>query len=156
EPSIPFPQSDSFERVINLCELLNENSLLNREDLTDNYDFNVRQTNYYTDAGRYLGLIDKSRENGEVSYFLSEKGQNLFGLSIIERQLKLIELILSHFVFNKVLKLYFKKAEAPNSHEIVQLMKESNLYNINSDITFYRRSSTILSWINWVLEQVEE
>jgi len=101
-------------------------------------------------------LIDKSRENGEVSYFLSEKGQNLFGLSIIERQLKLIELILSHFVFNKVLKLYFKKAEAPNSHEIVQLMKESNLYNINSDITFYRRSSTILSWINWVLEQVEE
>ncbi len=156
EPAIPFPQADSFERVINLCELLNENKVLNREYITGNYDFNVRQTNYYTDAGRYLGLIDKNQENGEIVYFLTEKGQKLFNLSIIDRQQKFIELMLSHIVFNKVLKFYFKKGESPNKDEIVQLMKESNLYNVNSDVTFYRRSSTISSWINWILDQVEE
>jgi len=156
EPTIPFPQADSFERVINLCELLNENKVLNREYITDNYDFNVRQTNYYTDAGRYLGLIDKKQESGEIIYFLTESGQNLFNLSIIDRQQKFIELILSHLVFNKALNFYFKKSEAPNKDEIVEIMKESDLYNVESESTYKRRSSTISSWINWILDQVEE
>ena len=156
EPEIPFPQADSFERVINLCELLNENKILNREYITDNYDFNVRQTNYYTDAGRYLGLIDKKQESGEIIYFLTESGQKLFNLSIIDRQQKFIELILSHLVFNKALNFYFKKGESPNKDEIVEIMKESDLYNVNSESTFKRRSSTISSWINWILDQIEE
>jgi hypothetical protein len=156
EPTIPFPQADSFERVINLCELLNENKVLNREYITDNYDFNVRQTNYYTDAGRYLGLIDKKQENGEIIYFLTENGQKLFNLSIIDRQQKFIELILSHLVFNKALNFYFKKTEAPNKDEIVEIMKESDLYNVDSESTYKRRSSTISSWVNWILDQVEE
>ncbi|KXZ39206.1 hypothetical protein SAMN05661008_01956 [Alkalithermobacter thermoalcaliphilus JW-YL-7 = DSM 7308] len=52
EPEIPFPQADSFKRIINLCELLNERELT-RDEITENYDFDPRQTNYYTDAGRY-------------------------------------------------------------------------------------------------------
>ncbi len=156
EPDIPFPQADSFERVINLYELLNEYKVLNREYITDNYDFDVRQTNYYTDAGRYLGLIDKKQENGEIIYFLTGNGQELFNLSIIDRQLKFIELILSHSVFNEVLKFYFKKNELPGKDEIVEMMKASNLHNINSDVTFKRRASTISSWINWILDQAEE
>jgi hypothetical protein len=156
EPSIPFPQADSFERIINLCELLNENSSLSREYITINYDFNVRQTNYYTDAGRYLGLIDKKTENKEVMYFLTKTGKELFRTSIAERQLKFIEQILSHAVFNKVLKLYFENGDVPNNHKIVQIMKESNLYNIDSDTTFYRRASTISRWIVWITEQIED
>ena len=156
EPLIPFPQADSFERVINLCELLNENNILNRDYITDNYDFNARQTNYYTDAGRYLGLIDKKQEDREVIYFLTEYGQKLFNLSIIDRQQKFIELILSHLVFNRALNLYFKKGESPNKDEIIEIMKKSNLFNVNSESTFKRRSSTISSWINWILDQIEE
>lgn len=156
EPVIPFPQADSFERVINLCELLNEYKVLNREYITDNYDFNVRQTNYYTDAGRYLGLIDKKQESEEIIYFLTENGQKLFNLSIFDRQQKFIELILSHLVFNKALNFYFNKSEAPNKDEIVEIMKDSDLYNIESESTYKRRSSTVSSWINWILEQIEE
>ena len=59
EPKVPFPQANSFERIINLCELLNENLSLTKGDITENYDFDERQTNYYSDAARYLGLIDK-------------------------------------------------------------------------------------------------
>ncbi len=66
EPEIPFPQADSFERLINLCELLNKSGVLSREEITSNYDFDQRQTRYYTDAGRYLGLISKMKEEGEV------------------------------------------------------------------------------------------
>ena len=62
EPQLPFPQADTFERVINICELLNDQDL-SRNDVTERYAFDARQTNYYTDAARYLGLIEKSRDN---------------------------------------------------------------------------------------------
>ena len=156
ELKIPFPQADSFERFINLCELLNSKTILSREKITQEYDFNVRQTNYYTSVGMYFDLIGKTKIENQVNYFLTEKGKNLFKISLSKRQLKFIELILSHKAFNETLKLYIQKGENPNKSEIVQIMKQSNLYNIHSHSTFHRRASTILSWINWILDQIEE
>lgn len=158
EPQLPFPQADSFDRVINLCELLNENQCLEKEYITENYDFNERQTSYYSDAGRYLGLIDKKRDrdNGKVIYFLTKKGCDLFKLSMSKRQVEFVKLILSHFVFKQVLELYLKNAYLPSKTEIVEIMKYSNLYRIDSEETFYRRASTISRWINWIMDLIEE
>lgn len=156
EPKIPFPQADSFDRVINLCELLNDNTFLSKDDITENYDFDKRQTNYYTDAGRYLGLVDKRNEDGEIRFYLSSLGEKLFKLSIAKRQIEFARSILSHLAFNKTLQLYFEKASSPSKEEVVQIMKTSNLYNIDSESTFRRRASTISSWINWILDLVEE
>ena len=156
DKDVPFPQANSFDRVINLCELLNENGTLTREEITIKYDFDVRQTNYYTNAGRYLDLIDKSYQNGEVTYFLTDLGIMVFNLNISERQVKFIEIILSHLVFNRVIQKYFSDLESPNKSEIVEIMKTSNLYNINSEETFRRRASTISSWIDWILYQIED
>ncbi len=117
----------------------------------------MRQVDYYTNAARYLGFIERGRnENNEVCYFLTSKGINLFELPIKERQIEFSKSILSHLVFNRVLSLYFNKAEIPIKAEIVQIMRDSNLFNIESDDTFQRRSSTILSWINWILDLIEE
>jgi hypothetical protein len=156
EPTVAFPQADSFARVINLCELLNEYAILDRDYITENYDFDSRQTNYYTDAARYLGLVDKKFESGKVFYFLTKQGEQLFTLSIFDRQLEFIRLILIHSAFSEVLKLYFKKSEEPSKQEVVSIMKSSKLYNIKSESTFQRRSSTITSWINWILDLIEE
>lgn len=156
ELEVPFPQADSFDRVINLCELLDVNGFLTREYITVNYDFDDRQTNYYTDAGRYLGLIDKSKENGEVNYFLTDLGKRIFNLNINDRQIEFFKLILSYRAFNQVIKLYFKDSRQPSRNAIVEIMKTSNLYNINSDSTFHRRASTISSWVNWIIDQIEE
>lgn len=151
EPEVPFPQADSFNRVINLCELLNE-SELTRDEITANYDFDPRQTNYYTDAGRYLGLIDKRKEGREVIFSLTDEGRRLLRLKYKPRQLKLVELILSHRAFNETFKLCIEQGEIPSKDEIVEIMKRSDLYNVESEYTFYRRASTIAGWINWVLE----
>jgi hypothetical protein len=151
EPKIQFPQADNIKRLINLCELLYDKEMT-KEEITTTYDFNPRQTNYYTDAGRYLGIIDKKRENGEIIYFLTDEGKGLFKLNIKARQLKFIELILKHNAFNKTLREYFRIGQMPNKDNIVQIMKESNLYRINSESTFYRRSQTISSWISWILD----
>lgn|GEM_PF-1760044 len=77
-------------------------------------------------------------------------------LSIIDRQIEFAKITLSHLAFNNALKLYFKKAAPPNRQEIVEIMKKSDLYNVNSDSTFHRRSSTISSWIDWIMELIEE
>ena len=156
ELNVPFPQADSFERVINLCELLNENGMLSREYITINYDFDVRQTNYYTDACRYLGLIDKTRKNGEINYYLTAEGNRIFSSNITERQIEFIKLILSHRVFKEVIKAYFLHLEPLNKEKIVEIMKNSELYKVNSESTFKRRASTISSWVEWILDQVEE
>ncbi len=150
---IPFPQADCFERIINVCELLNENEFLTREEITYNYDFDIRQTNYYTDACRYLGLVCKERTNAEgVKYYLTEEGKRLFKLNIKKRNLLFVEHILEKRAFNRVFREYIKRLELPEKGVIIKIMQDSELHNINSPSTYKRRASTIVSWINWILE----
>ncbi|MBK3518595.1 type II restriction enzyme [Carboxylicivirga marina] len=154
EPPIPFPQADSFERIINLCELLNSKESLSRNAVTENYDFNIRQTNYYTDACRYLGLVEKQNQNQQIEYQLTSMGQQLFKMTLAQRKMAFIEQVLKHQAFKACLQLYFEKGEKPSKDEVVEIMKRSELYNVNSESTYYRRASTISHWLNWILFQI--
>ncbi len=153
---IPFPQADSFERIINLCEILEQKLTLTKEEITQEYDFSWRQAGYYSHAAIYLGLVNCERENRTSIYKLTEEGMSLFELSIFDRKLKLIELILTHEIFNKSLKLYFKQGYVSTKKEVVEMMRDFNLHNINSDKTYERRASTVLGWIKWIISLVEE
>jgi hypothetical protein len=156
EPDIPFPQADSFERVVNLCELIKQRDFLTKEEITENYDFAGRQTDYYINAGKYLGLLISRIEDRQNVCLLTKSGHQLFSLSIVDRQIEFVKLILSHSVFKKALMMYFEFGNIPNKGEIVELMKGSNLFHIDSDVTYFRRASTISGWINWILAQIEE
>ena len=155
EPEIAFPQANSMTRIINLIELLYEKPMT-RQEITAEYAFDVRQTNYYTDAGRYLGLIDKERVDGNITFQLSAQGQRVMKMEYKQRQLFIAAKILSHKVFNEVLKLHLKTGEMPDLQTIVKIMKDSQLYNVDADSTYIRRSSTITGWVNWILELIEE
>ena len=88
---------------MNICELLNENELLTREEITYKYDFDIRQTNYYTDACRYLGLVDKERDRVEgVKYYLSDKGKSIFKLNLKDRNLAFVKCILEKELLRKL------------------------------------------------------
>lgn len=151
EPEIAFPQANSFKRVINLCELLAEGDK-SRDEITLNYAFDPRQTSYYTDAGRYLGLIVKSNERRVPIYSLSEEGRKIFRLKYKARQLKFVELILKHYAFKETLKRHLEYGEMPPKNEIAKIMKASSLYNVGADSTYERRASTVAGWVNWILE----
>lgn len=155
EPQVPFPQADKFERIINLCELLNEQEL-NRTAVTENYDFDARQTNYYTDAALYLGLIEKVRKSGVPFYSISEIGRCILNLEFKKRQLAYCSRILSHGVFNEALRYYFKKGIMPSTNEIVEIMKRFGLYQVESNSTFVRRASSVKGWLNWIVGLVNE
>lgn len=158
EPEIPFPQADSFERVVNLCELLKQKEFITKEDITQNYDFDGRQTDYYSNAGKYLGLVDTGRDplTGQIGCFLTTKGKQVFNLNLIDRQKEFVRLILSHKAFKETLKLYLDNGEIPDKETIVEIMKSSKLYNVGSDTTYFRRASTIIGWTNWIINQTEE
>jgi hypothetical protein len=156
EPEIPFPQADSFERVINLCELLKQKGFISKEEITQNYDFDLRQTDYYSNAGKYLGLVEIGKENGQIVCYLTEKGKRVFALSIVDRQSEFVKLILSHSAFKQTLKIYLDNGEMPTKETIVEVMKKSKLHKVGSDSTFLRRASTIAGWTNWIMNQIEE
>lgn len=158
EPEIPFPQADSFERVINLGELLRAKEFLSKEDITANYDFDARQTDYYINAGKYLGLIDSGKEekDGSIGSFLTNAGKRIFELNLEERQKEFIRLLLCHGVFNRAIQFYIETKSLPNKETLVAMMRQSDLYNVNSDSTYFRRASTISGWLNWLLRQLRD
>lgn len=146
EPTLPFPQADSFDRVINLSELLRDNPLTKTE-ITGNYGFDKRQADYYASAGKYLGLL---KQTGEV-IALTEMGKSILDLPPKRRLLEFSKLILQHNVFKQSLLACFAKGNGLKKDEIVNIMKKCNLYKVTTDSTYKRRASTILSWINWIL-----
>lgn len=158
EPEISFPQADLMSRVVNLVELLYEKPMT-KQDITTFYSFDERQTNYYTDAGRYLGLVDKIDKahspSGEILFQLSRRGRNIMSMAYRERQLAIATQILSHRVFYETLKLCLQCGEMPSRRTVVQIMKQSNLYHVQSDVTYQRRASTVAGWINWILDMIE-
>ena len=156
EPTdIPFPQADDFERVINLCELLNEQQQLTRNEVTDNYAFNARQTNYYVDAARYLGLVEKNRSDGEVTYKLSLYGLRVLRMPYKQRQLELCKDILQHRAFYLTFQQSQQIGAVPHKQKLMENLDASTSDEM-SETTLGRRSSTIRGWIEWIFKLINE
>lgn len=155
EPQVPFPQANNFKRVINLCELLNLNDL-SLDDITAEYSFDGRQSQYYSAAGMYLGLIEKHKKDKKIFLRLTALGKSLLKMKYKERQLKLVELILSHEAFNKTFRATIDESEIPDKDGIVRIMKDAALYKVKEEKTYVRRSSTIMAWVNWILDLINE
>ena len=154
ELAATFPQADKFERIINLCELLKDKSL-HRDEITNEYAFDNRQTSYYTSAGIYLGLIERNLiSHGNFS--LTSFGREVLSLSYKERQLKLFEAIIRHKVFYDVFTFVIKNGYIPDTKYVVNTMRKYQLVGVCSDETRRRRSSTIKSWISWGIKLIRE
>nr|WP_309574700.1 hypothetical protein [Moraxella osloensis] len=150
-PGIPFPQANSFPRVINLCELIHERGSLSKEDITMNYDFDSRQSDYYANAACYLGLISRHED---MKYYLTLLGTQVFNQSLGLRQIEFAKLILRGTVFKQVLQEWLKTGYQPDTARIVEIIKNS-INSIGSDDTFKRRASTVRSWTKWIIDELE-
>lgn len=156
EPRIPFPQADRMPRIVNLMELLSERPMT-KQDITSEYAFDGRQTNYYTDAGRYLGFIEKGIDpEGNILFWLSGSGRRVMGLGYRERQLAIAGEILRHRAFRDTLELCLHWGEMPDKRTVVRIMEGANLCGIGARETYLRRASTVTSWVNWILGTIQE
>lgn len=154
EPEIPFPQANSMVRIVDLLSILMEHNELSADYITQNYAFTERQTAYYTTAAIYLGLVQKRRD-GAVYYSLSEDGRRVMALQHKQKYLGIVEAIVKHEVFNKVLREYFTTFSPPSRDRIAEIMNNCSIYHVNSQDTIQRRAHSVLKWIEWILDLVD-
>lgn len=153
----PFVQADSFERIISLLENMYDNPM-NDEEIAELMHFGCnlnhnkpiyRQSQYYYNAGRYLGLFEKIKtEENEVKSVLTTLGKKIYKMQYKQRQLKLVSLILEHQIFAEFFDSVIENfGELPDKEDIQIRMRELNVCN-ESQIT--RRSTSVRCWLKWI------
>ena len=116
---------------------------ISQEDITTRYSFDLRQTQYYTNGGIYLGLIERIATRGVgVSYALTESGLQLMQKAPRARNFALIELILQHRVFRDALEYYLSHSSCPSRTEISKMIQKAGL--LINETTSARRSQTVI------------
>lgn len=144
--SIPFIQANSMERIISLLENLYDNPMTSQE-IAELMNFDLRQSDYYYNAGRYLGLFEKVSDEKRKIILLSSLGSMIFKFNYKKRQLKLVELMLKHEVFAICFDKVIEKGELPEISEIGNTMRRMNVCG-NGQIE--RRASSVYGWLKWI------
>ena len=149
--AVPFPQADTFGRVISLLEQLGKGGMTGNE-IASLMQFRERQSDYYFNAGKYLGLFEKvSTWRGKV-IGLTKLGEELNRMTYKERQLKLVELLLSHKIFHRLFGKMLDRG-APISKE--EIKEDMLRLSVCSDKVADRRAGTVQSWLAWAWDLQE-
>jgi hypothetical protein len=153
---VAFPQADEFERVIDLLtRLASVNGVLTQDEVTTNYAFDLRQTQYYTNAGKYLGLVERLQDDDRgVYYNLTPLGMQLMNKAPRARNLSLMEVILSRRVFRGSMEYYLNNAQQPPDNVIVDLISKARPELTGT--TPARRAQTVRSWVRWIIKLTAE
>ena len=144
DPSIPFPQADTFYRVLDFINILNDSEMKINE-IAELYEFDERQGSYYSAAARYLGFVES--EHG--GYKLTEAGKQLMKLDHKSKNLSIVKSIISHKPFYLALEQYLNNGYTDNSEIALSILKESP--KVNSPETAKRRAQSVSSWIRWII-----
>lgn len=153
EPQVTFIQADSFEKVISLVEHLNERPLTPAE-IAEVFGFRERQSDYYFNACRYLGLAVKEKdEDRTVRVTISPQGKKLLKLNYKARQIRYVELILEHGIFHELFETVMRSGEIPDKKYIEKKILEQNLCSSN---VAGRRASSVSGWLKWMTGLVQQ
>ena len=147
---VPFPQADDFDRVIDIVALLIEGPKT-KNDLAESYDFDPRQSDYYLNAGRYLGLVESSDHS---TYGPSELANVIYSKSSQEKNAYLMAILIKIPAVNELNKAWGKAGQKPSIDKAIEILK--NLPDISelADSTIKRRAQTVLSWTSWLRIQL--
>lgn len=150
ESSVPFIQADNFERIVSLLENMYDNPMTS-EEIIELMKFTIRQKEYYFNAGKYLGLFQRIKEDKVTKYGLTNVGVAVYKKSYKERQLELVKLILSHRIFRELFREIIETGMIPDKGRVVELELE---YNVCSIDVASRRATSVTSWLNWIFNLV--
>ena len=150
ESSVPFIQADNFERIVSLLENMYDNPMTS-EEIIELMKFTIRQKEYYFNAGKYLGLFQRIKEDKVTKYGLTNVGVAIYKKSYKERQLELVKLILSHRIFRDLFGEIIETGVIPDKRRVVELELE---YNVCSIDVASRRATSVISWLNWIFNLV--
>ena len=154
----PFVQADSFERIISLIDCLKEEDMSSGK-IADIMQFDIRQSGYYFNAGKYLGIFEKydgeefdeetSQWNKVRKIRLTKKGLEIAKMNYKPRQLELVKLILIHKIFNELFFETYSTGKLPKKNHIEYLMRK---YNVCDEGQINRRAGSVSSWLKWIFK----
>jgi len=144
--NVPFIQANSMERIISMLENMYENPMTSQQ-IAELMDFEPRQSDYYYNAGKYLGLFEKICEDKQRVVGLTALGNKVFKLNYKERQLKLVELILEHQIFGVFFDNMIETGDMPNKKDIENEMRALHVCDEGQIV---RRASSVYGWLKWI------
>lgn len=147
----PSLQANSISKLISMVEILADYPKT-KEEIAEKMEFDIRQADYYFNAGRYLGIMENKEESGEILRALNEKGQKILKGDYKKRQLAIVSLILEHKLFHELFSISFPNGEV-NNKLIIDLMKKYG--SIENETTRVRRASTVKQRIRWIFTLVD-
>jgi len=146
---VPFPQADDVSKYEEILELLQQ-GVATKNSLAEHFEFDERQSDYYANALRFLGLAIKTAP-GQIS--LSDLGISYSQASgrgrreILIRQMSQLEsfrFLLSEPGFDS-------KPDARSSlYKVMERDFEHIFQAEASESVIRRRASTIIGWVSWV------
>lgn len=151
---VPFIQANNFNTVITLLERLGSADWTDGADsaqIADFMEFDPRQSNYYSAAGEYLGLFDRSTRNLTK---LSELGRQVLAMPYKQRQLTFVRQMLKHEIFYRLIGSLLQSKEISSLEIVQKIMNELSI--CSSPATARRRASTVINWMRWILSLPSE
>ncbi len=144
--SIPFPQADDLDKVIDLLSML-EGGPATKVQVAEHFEFDERQGDYYGNAATYLGLVHRSI-NG---FALTPTGVSLINLPERNRRTReLITAMLSQPSFRDVFIEWAALGlgeEFPSKAVVAEIIARHSTLGMS---TPSRRAGTVLAWLRWV------
>jgi hypothetical protein len=152
----PFPQADSLGRVIDLVGILIEQPKT-VDELATYYGFDPRQSDYYFNAAKFLGLAkSRSADAGTEYREATELAMTIFQMPFKQKYLEIARLVLDTDVIAQCF-LKLIRGDSMGVGDIATIFENSHDSDKSpgsveklSDVTILRRSGTIRGWLNWL------
>lgn len=160
---IVFPQANSVERFISLLELIKQSPIpLTAEEIAEELEFDIRQSDYYYNMGSYLQMLEKRPTDKGIAVFITKEGVDFLKLNFRGRLFKLVESLCKHAIWKELLYRMVDPQNVINNNnkpyietndEIAELLLNHHIVPANSTAT--RRASSIRAWLHWIASCVE-
>lgn len=100
-----------------------------------------------------MGLI-KRVDKGVFE--LTKSGKKIMKLKSKERRLAFVTCIVSHQIFHSALKESFENATPIGKEDVINIINRFGIRNAKSKKTIDRRAQSVVKWIEWILDLLEE
>jgi hypothetical protein len=147
---IPFPQADDFDKVIDIVALLIEGPK-SKNDLAENYDFDPRQSDYYLNAARYLGLVESSDHS---TYGPSELAIDVYSKNAQEKTAFFMAILMKVPAVDRLNKVWATGGQKPSIDKAIEILANLPDTSELADSTIKRRAQTVMSWTSWLRTQL--
>lgn len=145
---IPFPQANDMDKVVDTIQLI-DLGVNTKAAISEFFEFDGRQSYYYTDAARYLGFVEKFQH----TFVLTEAGRDFLTMPARTQRTKAIfRQMLKRPSLRAALELLeqrdFDLAKV-RDNELADIIQQNTSL---SGSTPLRRASTLRKWFKWLIK----